>query len=99
MARPKHDLNSGAALPRAASSAGAPGQDVVGRLSSGFRALGVRNYRLFWIGQLISLTGTWMQTTGQAWLVYQLTHDPFSLGLVTTLQFLPIMLFSLFGGV
>lgn len=66
---------------------------------SGFRALEVRNYRLFWFGQLISLTGSWMQTTAQAWLVLQLTQSPFALGLVTTLQFLPIMLLSLFGGV
>jgi MFS family permease len=69
------------------------------RLTRGFQALEVRNYRLFWIGQLISLTGTWMQTTAQAWLVIQLTKSPFALGLVTTLQFLPIMLLSLVGGV
>lgn len=69
------------------------------RLMEGFRALEVRNYRLFWFGQLISLTGTWMQTTAQAWLVLQLTQSPLALGIVTTLQFLPIMLLSLFGGV
>lgn len=68
-------------------------------LTQGFRALEVRNYRLFWIGQLISLTGSWMQTTAQAWLVLQITQSPFALGLVTTLQFLPIMLLSLVGGV
>lgn len=65
----------------------------------GFRALRIRNYRLFWIGQLISLTGTWMQTTAQGWLVLQLTNSPLALGLVTTFQFLPSMLLSLFGGV
>ena len=65
----------------------------------GFRALRGRNYRLYWIGQLVSLTGTWMQTTAQGWLVLQLTHSPLALGLVTTLQFLPAMLLSLFGGV
>jgi MFS family permease len=70
-----------------------------GRLQHGFRALRHRNYRLYWLGQLVSLTGTWMQTTAQAWLVLQLTNSPFALGLVTTLQFLPIMLLSLFGGV
>ncbi len=68
-------------------------------LSAGFRALAVRNYRLFWVGQLISLTGSWMQTTAQAWLVLQITRSPLALGLVTTLQFLPIMLLSLVGGV
>lgn len=65
----------------------------------GFRALRVRNYRLYWSGQLVSLTGTWMQTTAQAWLVLQLTQSPLALGLVTALQFLPIMLLSLVGGV
>lgn len=69
------------------------------QLAHGFRALEVRNYRLFWIGQLISLTGSWMQTTAQAWLVLQITGSPFALGVVTALQFLPIMLLSLVGGV
>lgn len=68
-------------------------------LKRGFHALQVRNYRLFWIGQMISQTGSWMQTTAQAWLVLQITQSPFALGLVTTLQFLPIMLLSLIGGV
>ena len=69
------------------------------QISNGFRAFRVRNYRLFWIGQLISFCGTWMQTTAQAWVVYDITKSPFSLGLVSTLQFLPIMLLTLFGGV
>lgn len=64
-----------------------------------FSALQHRNFRLFWFGQMISLIGTWMQTTGQAWLVLQLTHSAWWLGLVGALQFLPVMLFSLFGGV
>lgn len=68
-------------------------------LARGFSALHVRNYRLYWFGQIISQTGSWMQSTAQAWLVLQLTQSPFALGLVTTLQFLPIMLLSLFSGV
>lgn len=60
-----------------------------------FPALGHRDYRLFWTGQCISLIGTWMQTVGQAWLVYQLTDSSFLLGLIGTLQFLPMMLFCL----
>src|SRR5947209_18874613 len=64
-----------------------------------FLALRHRNFRLFWYGQLISLTGTWMQTIGQAWLVLQLTHSAWLLGVVGALQFLPVMLLSLFGGV
>jgi MFS family permease len=68
-------------------------------LAHGFRALSNRNYRLFWIGQLISVTGTWMQTTAQAWLVLKMTGSPFLLGVVTTLQFLPVTLLALYGGV
>ncbi|HZO73802.1 MAG TPA: MFS transporter [Ktedonobacteraceae bacterium] len=64
-----------------------------------FVALRHRNFRLFWGGQLISLIGTWMQTTGQAWLVLQLTHSAWILGLVGALQFLPVMFLALFGGV
>jgi len=64
-----------------------------------FTALRSRNFRLFWYGQLISLIGTWMQTTGQAWLVLTLTHSALALGIVGALQFLPILLFTLFGGV
>lgn len=69
------------------------------QLSRGFHALANRNYRLFWTGQVISLSGTWMQTTAQAWLVLDLTGSPLSLGLVTTLQFLPVTLLALYGGV
>src|SRR5438067_2681767 len=64
-----------------------------------FLALRHRNFRLFWFGQLISLTGTWMQTIGQAWLVLELTHSAWLLGVVGALQFLPVMLLALFGGV
>jgi len=64
-----------------------------------FVALRQRNYRLYWFGQMISLIGTLMQTIGQAWLVLELTHSALQLGLVGALQFLPVLLFSLFGGV
>ena len=64
-----------------------------------FIALRHRNFRLFWFGQLISLIGTWMQSTAQAWLVLELTHSAFLLGVVGALQFLPVMFLSLFGGV
>src|SRR5260370_6103761 len=73
-------------------------QQVKGLLRT-FIALRHRNFRLFWFGQLISLIGTWMQTTAQAWLVLQLTHSAWLLGVVGALQFLPIMFLSLFGGV
>jgi MFS family permease len=71
----------------------------LGAVTRGFSALAIRNYRLFWTGQLISLTGTWAQRTAQDWLVIQLTHSPFDLGLVTAFQFLPITLLTLVGGV
>ncbi|MDB5059809.1 MAG: major facilitator superfamily 1, partial [Chloroflexi bacterium] len=54
---------------------------------------------VYWLGQLISISGTWMQTTAQAWLVLKLTDSPTALGTVTLLQFLPITLLTLFGGV
>src|SRR5690348_8754622 len=73
-------------------------QQVKGLLRT-FVALRHRNFRLFWFGQLISLTGTWMQSIGQAWLVLELTHSALLLGVVGALQFLPVMLLSLFGGV
>jgi MFS family permease len=86
-----------------AADLGAPAAGQAGgrldRLTHGFRSLRVRNYRLFWIGQLISQTGSWMQRTAQDWLVLQLTHSPFALGVVTALQFLPVLLLSLIGGV
>ena len=58
-----------------------------------------RNFRLFYFGQAISLSGTWMQTIAQAWLVLQLTNSKIALGTVTLLQFLPITIFVLFAGV
>ena len=68
-------------------------------LSRQFSWLKVYNYRLYFSGQLVSFIGTWMQRTGQAWLVLKLTGSPAALGTVTALQFLPITLFTLFGGV
>ncbi|MCM0648529.1 MFS transporter [Clostridium swellfunianum] len=67
--------------------------------SSNFHALTHKNFRYFWIGQCVSLIGTWMQNIGQSWLVYTLTDSPFLLGLVGTIQFLPVTIFSLFAGV
>ncbi|MCC6174393.1 MAG: MFS transporter [Chloroflexi bacterium] len=73
---------------------------VAGRAGSDmFRALRYRNFRLFWIGGVVSQTGTWMQRIAQAWLVLRLTDSPLALGTLTAVQFLPLMLFSLFGGV
>ena len=63
-----------------------------------FRALRHRNYRLFVTGQVASISGTWMQTVGQAWLVLKLTDSGVALGIVTALQFLPLLVFGPLGG-
>src|ERR1043166_9095215 len=64
-----------------------------------FHSLGVRNFRLFVSGQLVSATGTWMQAVAQPWLVLQLTHSGVALGIDTALTFLPILLVGAWGGV
>ena len=65
-----------------------------------FRSLRVRNYRLFATGQVISLSGTWAQRVAQDWLVLELSHSSgVALGITTGLQFLPMLLFGLYGGV
>src|SRR2546422_6574076 len=68
-------------------------------LASRFRALRHRNFRLFWTGQLISLVGTWMQSVAQGWLMHRLTSSAFMLGLLGFIQFLPVLVFSLWAGV
>ncbi|MEW2356302.1 MFS transporter [Spirillospora sp. NPDC029432] len=65
-----------------------------------FRSLRNRNYRLFVSGQVVSNTGTWMQRVAQDWLVLELAHGSgVALGVTTGLQFLPLLLFGLWGGV
>jgi MFS family permease len=64
-----------------------------------FQSLRVRNFRLFIGGQLLSATGTWMQSVAAPFLVLQLTHSGVALGIDTGLQFLPILLFGAWGGV
>lgn len=58
-----------------------------------------RNFRLFWIGQTVSLIGTWMQSVGQGWLALQMSNSAFIVGLVAAAGSLPILLFSLYAGV
>ncbi|MFB7779468.1 MFS transporter [Streptomyces bauhiniae] len=64
-----------------------------------FSSLKVRNYRLFFAGQVVSNTGTWMQRIAQDWLVLSLTGSSAAVGITTALQFLPMLLFGLYGGV
>lgn len=72
---------------------------VSSRINNPFISLKHKNYRYYWIGMCVSLVGTWMQNIAQPWLAYSLTHSPFLLSLIGTLQFTPTMLFSLFAGV
>src|SRR5256885_3881852 len=66
---------------------------------SAFRALQHRTYRLYWTGQLISLVGPWMQSVAQGWLMHRLTSSRLMLGLLGFMQFLPVLLLSIWAGV
>ena len=71
---------------------------AVSVLGAIFSSLKHRDFRIFWIGQCVSLMGTWMQRTALIWLVYTMTDSPFLVGLVGVAQFLPMLLFTLFAG-
>ncbi|MFJ6946312.1 MFS transporter [Streptomyces wuyuanensis] len=75
----------------------APGDTPAGRGT--FSSLKVRNYRLFFTGAIVSNTGTWMARITQDWLVLSLTGSSAAVGITTALQFLPMLLFGLYGGV
>jgi MFS family permease len=64
-----------------------------------FSSLRIRNYRLYFAGQAISLSGTWMQSVAQGWLVLELTGSGTAIGLVVALQFIPVLVFGPLGGV
>jgi len=68
-------------------------------VASAFASLGHRNFRIFWIGQFLSLSGTWMQSTAQGWLVLELTNSELLLGLTTAAASAPVLLFTLYAGV
>src|SRR3984885_15238676 len=88
---------SGASQPKAGATV--PGGAPFPFLARIFRAFRYRDFRLMWMGACASTIGTFVQQFAQSWLVYDLTKDPFYLGLDLFLGQLPIMLFSLFGGV
>ena len=69
------------------------------RLPDALRALAHRPFRLFFVGQLVSLTGSWMQSTAQQWLVYRLTGSPLKLGTIMFASTLPVLILSLPAGV
>ena len=72
---------------------------MAGTLARTFESLQVRNYRLFFSGQVVSWTGTWVQWVAQGWLVLEITGSGIGLGLVTAVQWLPILLFGAWAGV
>jgi MFS family permease len=72
---------------------------VASRLRHAFRALRHRGFRVYWVGQWISVNGTWMQTTAQAWLVYRLTGSPLALGLLSAARFGPSLVGAPIAGV
>lgn len=74
----------------------ADGQRLGGRT---FAALSVRNFRLYFFGQLISVSGTWMQMVAQGWLVLQITGSSVDLGFAVALQYVPTLLLGTYGGV
>jgi MFS family permease len=67
-------------------------------LPTGLRAFRHADFRRFFVAQLVAQIGSWMQTVAQSWLVLQLTDSPLKLGLIGTLQFGPILLFSIVSG-
>ncbi|MDD5563996.1 MAG: MFS transporter [Thermoanaerobaculaceae bacterium] len=72
---------------------------LASRLAHAFRALRHRPFRVYWIGQWLSVNGTWMQTTAQAWLVYRLTDSPLVLGILSAVRFGPALVGSPIAGV
>jgi MFS family permease len=68
-------------------------------MGRGFSAVRHRNFRLYWIGQIVSLVGTWMQSVSQPWLVLLLGGTPIQLGAVLALQFAPSLALAPLGGV
>ena len=76
-----------------------PSPRLPAALSHSLRALRHTDFRRYWLGQLVSLVGTWMQSVAQGWLMHRLTDSPLMLGLLGFAQFLPVLLLSLWAGV
>ena len=72
---------------------------VAAQLGRPFASLAVPNYRRYFAGQVVSLSGNWMQTVGELWLVLSLTGNPLAVGITTALQFTPMLLVGALGGV
>lgn len=81
--------------PPSGDSLASPGSP---RWSDTFRALRRRDFRLFWLGQILSQSGTWMQFVAKGWLILRITDSPFALGYVTFLGLVPALPIALIGG-
>ena len=93
-------VGAGAARARASAARTSPGRRAMKALRGTFESLHIRNFRLFFVGQVISQCGTWMQTIALGWLVAQLSHNNgVAIGLALALQFIPTLLFGVWGGV
>ena len=75
-----------------------PTFDPTSRLASTLAAVRVRNFRIYLAGQSVASTGTWMQSIAQDWLVLELTHSPAAVGLTMAMQFLPMLVLGMYGG-
>ena len=101
-AREAAEADSAASFRAPAGGNPGPSSPLSGAAGPGPRAFGAlrhRNFRVFYVGHLLSLTGTWMQSTAQGWLVLDLTDSELKLGLVTAVSSLPTLLFGLYAGV
>ena len=96
-ARRPGDAGAGGRDPRPAGGGG-PMTRVGLAVHRTFHSLHTRNFRLYFIGQVVSVTGTWLNATASAWLVLRLSDSGFALGFNTALTFLPILLVGAFGG-
>src|SRR5205085_10089087 len=76
---------------------GAAARGAVGALRPALRSFDVPNYRRYFLGQLVSLSGTWMQVVAEMWLVLQLTHSGFAVGVAAALQFAPMLIGGAWG--
>ncbi|MCI0344464.1 MAG: MFS transporter, partial [Chloroflexi bacterium] len=77
----------------------APGVRRAAAIRRTFVAFGERDFRIFWLGQLVSVTGLWMQTVAQGWLVLQLTGSPFLLGVAAAARSIPVLLLVVPAGI
>ena len=67
-------------------------------LTRSFASLRIPNYRRFFVGQLVSISGNWMQTVAEIWVILTLTGSGLAVGFTTALQFLPLLLVGAWGG-